>query len=257
MLTACQGTSVKERLSKRLTYEKGGIVRASTKHKKLSLVFTAHEFGEGHAVLRETLKKHNVKGAFFFTGDFYRNPANINLILDLKDDGHYMGAHSNKHLLYCSWEKRDSLLVTRDELEDDIDDNYTEMAKYGIMKSDSPYFLPPYEWYNDTISAWVENMDLALINFTGGTLSNADYTTPDMGNRYYSSDTIFNRILRYEETDPHGLNGFILLTHMGVGDARTDKFYNRMDALINSLQHRGYEIVPLRELLEKRKPKAE
>lgn len=233
-----------------ITVENGGIIRSDTAAKKLSLVFTAHEYADGYEVLRTTLKKHNVKGAFFLTGDFYRNPSFSHIIDGLKDDGHYVGAHSDKHLLYCSWEKRDSLLVTKQELQKDLEDNYTEMAKFGISKGDARYYLPAFEWYNDSISVWTEELGLQLVNYTGGTASNGDYTTPDMP-RYYSSDNIFSRILSYERRDPHGLNGFLLLTHLGVDPKRTDKFYNRMDELIDSLKQRGYSIVPLPELLEK------
>ena len=240
----------KVEISNDLSYVAGGIVRASTQQKQLSLVFTAHEYADGYEVLKETLKKHNVKGAFFLTGDFYRNPEFAHIIEGLKNDGHYLGTHSDKHLLYCTWENRDSLLVTKEELTNDVINNYKEMERFGISIADAPFYLPPYEWYNDSISTWVGEQGLHLINFTGGTSSNADYTTPDMP-RYYSSDTIFNRILNYEQIEPQGLNGFILLTHLGVAPERTDKFYHHMDALIDSLISRGYAIVPLRELLEK------
>ena len=52
---------------------------------------------------------------------------------------------------------------------------------------------------------------LQLINFTGGTRSNADYTIPEMGNQYVDSRTIYNSIVSYEEKSSSGLNGFILL----------------------------------------------
>ncbi len=39
-------------------------------------------------------------------------------------------------------------------------------------------------WYNAQISAWTAERGLTLVNFTPGTRSNADYTTPDMGDRY-------------------------------------------------------------------------
>ena len=252
LITSCktEHPPKKLELSEGLSYIAGGIERASTEKKQLSLVFTAHEYAEGYEVLKETLKKHNVKGAFFLTGDFYRNPSFAHIVEGLKNDGHYLGAHSDKHLLYCDWGNRDSLFVTQSELVNDVADNYKEMERFDISKADAPFYLPPYEWYNDTISAWVNEMDLHLINFTGGTSSNADYTTPDMP-RYFSSDTIFNRILSYEQTSSHGLNGFILLTHLGAGPERTDKFFERMDALIDSLTHRGYTIIPLKQLLEK------
>ncbi|MBZ0200855.1 MAG: hypothetical protein K8H86_13375, partial [Ignavibacteriaceae bacterium] len=118
--------------------------------------------------------------------------------------------------------------------------NYSEMAKFGITKNDAPYYLPPYEWYNDTISKWTNEIGLQLINFTPGTSSNQDWSIPELGKGYFSSDTIFARILRFEQTDKNGMNGFLLLTHFGTDARRTDKFYNRMDELITELEKRGY-----------------
>ena len=68
--------------------------------------------------------------------------------------------------------------------------------------------MPPYEWDNDSIAAWTKEMQLQLINFTPGTKSNADYTTPDLKN-YKSSDEIYTSITALETKQ--GLNGFILL----------------------------------------------
>jgi len=59
-----------------------------------------------------------------------------------------------------------------------------------------------------------------------------------MGSRYLSSDTIFSRILHYEEEK--GLNGFIMLLHIGVHPERPDPFYYELDSLIQVLKKRGY-----------------
>ena len=151
-----------------------------------------------------------------------------------------MGAHSDQHLLYCDWLKRDSLLVTRKEFIDDLDANYEAMGKFGIRKEEAGYFLPPYEWYNDSISHWTSENKLQLINYTPGTLSHADYTTPDLKN-YRSSKDIMKSITDYEKTHPAGLNGFILLMHIGAGPARTDKFYTRLPELLNWLREKHYQ----------------
>ncbi len=91
-------------------------------------------------------------------------------------------------------------------------------------------------------------MGLRLINFTPGTRSNADYTTPAMKN-YVTSNTIMERIRDYEARDPAGLNGFIFLLHIGVGPERTDKFHDRLDELVRWLQTQKYELVRIDKLL--------
>ena len=162
--------------------------------------------------------------------------------------GHYLGAHSDKHLLYNDWTKRDSLLVKKQEFKKDVLQNYAEMKKFGVSKTDAAFFLPPYEWYNDSIAAWTKEMGLQLINYSPGTRSAADYTWPELKN-YQSSEAIFQSILNYEQTKPAGLNGFILLLHIGTDPKRTDKFYHRLPELIQLLKTRGYQFKKINELL--------
>ncbi|MDX5483294.1 MAG: polysaccharide deacetylase family protein [Hymenobacteraceae bacterium] len=215
----------------------------------MALVFTGDEFADGGKSIQRTLRSHRAKASFFFTGRFYSNPAFEALIKGLKKDGHYLGAHSDAHLLYCDWTKRDSLLVTQEQFKQDLRKNYEKMATFRISFPDAPYFLPPYEWYNRSIARWTAQEGLQLVNFTSGTRSAADYTWPEMGSRYADSETILQSILSHEAKDPNGLNGFMLLLHIGTDPRRTDKFYNRLDELLVRLQAKGYQFVSLDELL--------
>jgi len=211
-----------------------------TSRKVVYLVFTGHEFAGGGEVIRKTLAREKIPASFFFTGGFYRKGGFAPLIRGLRRDGHYLGAHSDRHLLYAPWSNRDSLLVTREEFLADLRANYLAMERLGIRREHAPLFLPPYEWYNDTISRWCGEAGLALVNFTPGTSSNADYTYPGGEGGYVSSDTIFQRILRYEKESPSGLKGFLLLTHIGADRRRADPFYDRLGSLIRVLKGRGY-----------------
>jgi peptidoglycan/xylan/chitin deacetylase (PgdA/CDA1 family) len=230
----------------------GGIIRLDTTQKNIYLSFTGHEFSDGKYVIQEILKKHGAKASFFFTGDFYRIEEHKEIILQLKEDGHYLGSHSDKHLLYCDWGKRDSTFVSKDSFMIDLTNNYDELKKIGIDKEEALYYMPPYEWYNEEISNWCKEFGIQILNFTPGTYSNADYTTPSMGDRYLSSDTIYNRIIRYEQNGRNGLNGFILLLHIGTAEERTDKMYNRLDDLIIELKKKGYKFLSLKDILPKR-----
>lgn len=238
----------------RFTYDQGGITRGDKNSNRLSLVFTGDEFAEGGTVIADALMKHGVKASFFFTGRFYRDRGNRQIIERLKKDGHYLGPHSDAHLLYADWNDRNKTLVTRTQFEKDLSNNFEAMRPFGIDRKDAPFFMPSYEWYNREIADWAEAMDHRIVNFTPGTRSNADYTTVDDKN-YISSDDIMRRIKEYEVKDPNGLNGFILLTHIGSGPKRTDKFHNRIDELIEWLKSKGYAMVRVDELLgQKRHP---
>ena len=70
-----------------------------------------------------------------------------------------------------------------------------------------------------------------------------------MKERYVNSEKIFQSIINYEQQDPSGLNGFILLLHIGAGPQRTDKFYRKLPQLIKYLKNKKYELVTIDELL--------
>jgi len=123
------------------------------------------------------------------------------------------------------------------------------MKSFGIAKEAAPYFLPPYEWYNDTIAAWTKDAQLQLINFTPGTRSHADYTTP-LDKNYVSSETILKSITEFEARNSSGLNGFMLLLHVGTHAARKDKFYYLLPQLLAYLKEKNYTLVPLPRLLQ-------
>ena len=122
------------------------------------------------------------------------------------------------------------------------------MERAGISGSRAKFFLPAYEWYNDTITKWTAEQGLQLVNFTPGTLSTADYTFPELKN-YRDSETILSSIVSREERLANGLNGFILLVHIGTDPRRTDKFYHRLPRLIDFLNMKGYAFVRIDELL--------
>jgi peptidoglycan/xylan/chitin deacetylase (PgdA/CDA1 family) len=237
-----------QNLSQTYAFEHGAIIRGDITKKELALVFTGGDFSDGGEHIRKVLLKKNIKSSFFFTGDYYRNSSNHETISQFAQDGHYLGPHSDRHLLYCSWEDREKLLVTKKKFISDIKDNYKEMNFFGIKRQDALYFLPPYEWYNRKIAQWTEEIGLTLINFTPGTLSNSDYTTPEMAN-YKTSKMIYKSILDHERSDPNGLNGFILLIHIGTHPDRKDKFYYYLGDLVDYLKAKGYKILRIDTLL--------
>ena len=222
------------------------------------MVFTGHEFAEGGNFISNTLQQQKIKASFFFTGDFYNNYSNEKLINRLVKDKNFLGNHSDKHLLYCDWSKRDSLLVDKFEF---LNDLFGPMERLGHLAEDpkdpstpskhfTKFFLPPYEWYNDSIAAWCKEAVIQLINYTPGTLSHADYTTLKDKN-YRNSETIYNSIINYEKSKPAGLNGFILLMHIGAGSDRKDKFYAHLPELIKYLKLKGYQFQTVDQLLSR------
>lgn len=230
--------------------EQGGIIRGDRSRKEIALVFTGDEFGEGLSSITQTLQQQKVKGSFFFTGRFYRTQSFQPDIRKLFKEQHFLGPHSDQHLLYNDWRNRDSTLVTRDSLETDYLKNLEAIKNMGVLQPDAfRYYIPPYEWWNREVAGWFRTTNTQVFSFTPGTTSNADYTWPEMGIAYKSSEQILAKIKSFAEK-PGGLNGAILLLHAGTDPRRTDKLYNRLDELILYLKKQGYSFKRIDELLK-------
>lgn len=222
----------------------GAIIRGDDTRRQISLLFTGDEFREGIQPIREVLNKQKVKGSFFVTGAFLEDPAAARTLKKLYQEGHEVGPHSDGHLLYAPWEDRDSLLVTKEEFNKDLSLNIEKLNALGINKIDK--FVAPYEWYNKTIQQWTQERGLTLFNFTPGLRTAADYTFPEMGKRYMSSQAIMDQLEAFEAQN--GLNGFQIIVHIGADPKRTDKFFNQLEKLIELLKHKNYKFVSLNEL---------
>ncbi len=234
---------------KKAELREGGIIRGPRDEKKIALAFTGHGFAEGGETILNEFAKHKARGSFFFTGDFLTNTNFSSLLRRMVKEGHYVGPHSDKHVLYCPWDGPKKTLVTRAEFESDLESNLRKIERFDVPRAQIRYFLPPYEHYNAEIVEWAKGMGLTLINYTPGTRSNADYIGEAEKN-FVSSKTIFDSIVAKERQDPNGLNGFILLLHIGSGPGRSDKFPARFGELLDYLAGKGYRFVRVDDLLE-------
>jgi len=213
----------------------------------VALLFTGHDLSEGTATVLNSLKRHQVKGNFFLTGDYLRNASFKPFVRQMLKDGHLVSGHSDKHLLISDWGSRDELLVSRDSFLRDLKANVNELARLGTAAYQRQYYIPSYEWYNSQTVVWAKEIGLSSINYTPGIRTAADYTYPEMGKRYLSSAAILEDLWSYEAKS--GLNGFMVLIHMGTDERRKDKLYHHLDDIINILKKKGYQIVDIPGLL--------
>jgi peptidoglycan/xylan/chitin deacetylase (PgdA/CDA1 family) len=251
MLIACCGTSAARAeipfAATVVRDAEGGVIRGDVETKRLALIFTGDKFGESATPILDALAERSVKGSFFLTGGFVEQDSLRPAIKRMVDEGHYVGPHSDSHPLYAPWEDRRKSLVTAEFFQDDLQKNIDGLRGIGALRPEAPIlFVPPYEWYNAEQVAWSDAMGVGLINFTPGSGSNRDYARE--GDRVFvPSQQILDDVLAYEQKDPHGLNGFLLLLHLGSG--RRDPFHPQLGKLCDELAKRGYEFARVDELL--------
>ena len=225
----------------------GAVVRGEVSQKKLALIFTGDEFGESTSHILDALKARNLRGSFFVTGNFLRREEFQPLVRRIVEEGHYLGPHSDDHPLYCDWEDRERNLVTEEEFTADLRKNLAGLRQAGAPPAGTAtYFVAPYEWYNGDQVRWARKLGVELVNFTPGSGSNRDYAK-EGHERFVPSRKIYEGVLAYEQRDPHGLNGFLLLMHLGSG--RKDPLHAWLGRLSDELADRGYELVRIDELI--------
>jgi endoglucanase len=227
----------------------GAIVRGDVTQKRLALVFTGDEYADGGGPILDALRERRLHGSFFLTGRFLRTPEFKPLVKRMVAEGHYVGPHSDGHLLYCAWANRKQSFVSQPEFSADLRKNLAALQAVDAARAGSPkFFVPPYEWYNADQVQWSRELGLTLVNFTPGSGSNRDYAK-EGDRKFVPSRRIYDDIFAYERKDAHGLNGFLLLLHLGSG--RKDPFHPLVGPLCDELLKRGYQIVRVDELIGK------
>ena len=230
------------------TFDHGGIIRGDVSKKQIALIFTGGDFGEGADHVLTVLQNQNVPASLFITGDFLRKPTLLASVRKFIANGHYVGPHSDKHPLYCPWDDREKSLLSETDFRADLQKNIDDLRALGALSDATKpvLFIPPYEWFNSDQTAWAKKMNVLLFNFTPGSGSNRDWA-PEDHKSFVPSKKIIADILAYEQKDPHGLNGFLLLLH--VGSQRKDKTFLMLEDLVTELKKRGYDFVRIDELL--------
>lgn len=219
--------------------DRGAVVRVNPGAKKIYLCFTADEVFNGAETILNTLKKNKVKGNFFLTGNCLRMDEHKQNIERIISEGHYLGGHSDKHVLYADWGAKRPSLMTADSIMCDLKANYAELAKFGVTKDKAQWFLPPYEHYNSESVGIINAMGITLVNYTPGIGTPADYTIPSMKS-YRDAQTLIDGLYKFEKSE--GLDGALLLIHPGIHPDRpqSERLYNRLDEIIRYLKKKGY-----------------
>src|SRR5689334_7941498 len=96
----CTTMKIPDLSQKPWTLVEGGVTRGDVSKKRLALVFTGGDFGEGTGHVLDTLAANHLHGSFFFTGGYLHKPEHQAYLKRIVAEGHYLGPHSDAHELY-------------------------------------------------------------------------------------------------------------------------------------------------------------
>jgi peptidoglycan-N-acetylglucosamine deacetylase len=207
--------------------------------KKLALTFDDGPDPKWTPKILDILKHENVKAAFFVIGDQAEN--NVGLLRRYISDGHEIGNHTFTH--------PDISEISSRQLELEL--NLTERLFASKLGLQPLYFRPPY-----SIDQEPDTNDQAapidLIEQMGYTIIGNKIDTEDWNERPKKSpqeitDGVLTQLAAMK--DRPWFRGSVILLHDGGGDRSAT--VAALPLLIETLRAKGYELVPVSELLGK------
>lgn len=196
----------------------------------------------------QTLREQNVRCTLFLTGKFMeRHP---DLVKQMLRDGHEIGNHtySHPHLTTYADNRRQE---TRPEVT-------FRFLKRQLTRTDSifhritgehlkPYWRAPYGEFNPQILTWAAQIGYLHIHWTRG-FDTYDWVTDASSRLYRTPQQIFSNIMNQEKQRRTGLNGIIVLMHLG-SHRNNNHIFEILPELIRAVRKKGYSIGTISELL--------
>ncbi|MEI9977453.1 MAG: polysaccharide deacetylase family protein [Edaphobacter sp.] len=207
--------------------------------KKVALSFDDGPDPEWTPKILDILKKYDVKGTFFMIGEIAED--NIGVMRRVYREGHEIGNHT--------WTHPDISEIPNRQV--DLELNLTERLFASELGVQPLYFRPPYsidqEPDTNDQAAPVERIQGLGYVIVGNKIDTNDWDEHPRKTPQEITDSVFQQI-KDMETKPWN-RGSIILLHDGGGDRQAT--IDCLPVLINALRSRGYEIVPVSELVGK------
>jgi cellulose synthase/poly-beta-1,6-N-acetylglucosamine synthase-like glycosyltransferase/peptidoglycan/xylan/chitin deacetylase (PgdA/CDA1 family)/spore germination protein YaaH len=207
--------------------------------KKVALSFDDGPDPEWTPKILDVLKKLNVKGVFFMIGEEAEN--NVDVMQRVYREGHEIGNHTFTH-------PDVSAISTR---EFDLQMNLTERlfaAKLGVQPL---YFRPPYDIDEepDTLdqAAPMERVQQRGYIVVGNKIDTHDWEEHPKKTPQQIVDAVLKQM--DEMKDRTDKAGSVILMHDGGGDRSVT--VATLPLLVNTLRAKGYEFVPVSQLVGK------
>ena len=194
------------------------IYSVETDKPRVALSFDAAWGNEDTQTLLDILASHNVKATFFMTGGWVDSyPDDVKAIAAA---GHDLGNHSQNHPQMST--------LSASECEAELTQVHEKVrALTGI---EMKLFRPPYGDYNNQLMDVAGGLGYHVIQWNVDSLDWKDY----------GADDIVSRVLNHKNL----CNGSIILMHNGAKYTKA-----ALDRVITGLQEKGYEIVPVSQLI--------
>jgi len=230
--------------------------RGKTTRKQVALTFDGGSTDNATQPILDILKENNLQVTIFLTGSFIQKfPEMTRRIVQ---EGHEVGNHmwNHPHLTTYAADKSNASLpnVTREFLQDQLLRTANLFAEVTGVKM-APFWRAPYGEHNAEIRQWAAELGYRHVGWTRGrnwqeSLDTMDWVADTTSKAYHTSEKILSHLLNLANEETAGLNGGIILTHLGSHRQDGDHFYTVLPRLISGLREKNYALVKISELAE-------
>jgi len=235
------------------------ISRGAMEAQDVALTFDGGDESNATGAILDALRSRGVHATMFLTGRYIRR--HPDLVRRMLAEGHEVGNHTNTHPHLTSYARdgRHATLpdVTREFLQAQLraaEESFREVAGRPL----AAFWRAPYGEHNGEIRAWAAEAGYRHVGWTRDAagredLDSRDWVADPTSRIYRSSREIRDRILGFGQGSGHGLNGGIVLMHLGT-ERRSDPAHVRLPEILDGLAARGYRLVTISELLRDAPP---
>lgn len=224
----------------------------------VSITFDGGSLANAAMNILDTLNSRNVKTTMFLTGQFIRKHPEI--VQKIVDHGHELGNHTLNHPRLTSFSEnrlqRTLAPVTQSVIfKELISADRLLASTTGIHFA--PLWRAPYGEYNEQLCKWARDAGYMHVGWRQGRswkdgFDTNDWITDSETPGFKTPDEVFTKIVTLANTKPYGINGGIILMHLGtLRKNRSEQVHFKLGVLIDSLRVLGYEIVPVSEMMRR------
>jgi len=230
--------------------------RGSAERQQVALTFDGGSTDNAATQILGILKENNLTVTVFLTGGFVQKFPEITK--RLVQEGHEIGNHTwnHPHLTSFAADKRNLTLptVTREFLQDQLTRTAQIFAEVTGEKM-APYWRAPYGEHNAEIRQWAAELGYRHVGWTKGrnwqeSMDTMDWVADTTSKAYHPAEEILAHLLKMAEEAAPGLNGGIILTHLGSHRQDGDHFYTVLPRLISGLRGKNFTLVKISGLVE-------
>ncbi|MDR2693782.1 MAG: polysaccharide deacetylase family protein [Chitinispirillales bacterium] len=229
---------------------------ASTAVNLFALTFDGGSSANAAGDILDTLASRGVKSTVFLTGAFIKRYPQI--VTRIAAEGHELGNHTMNHPHLTTYAENRAQTTRPGVSRASLAGELTAAERLLFERAGNLRFAPlwraPFGEYNREICEWAFSAGYIHIGWRQGgswrvNLDSNDWVTDESSPAYRTPQEVFDKIAAIAQT-PGGLNGGIILMHLGTERARrSEQVHTILGKLIDTLRGMGYKPVTVSTLL--------